>query len=155
MKTLKKLYLPTLMLAGTFSLAQNKNLNTVETVHKMAIYPGCEEIKSNDKMTECFAKKLSLDISNIIDSESIISNFDKKATNIKLVSKAMITVNKDGKISKVEVIGDKILNKAVEISFEKLIAEYESNNIKIKPAKDAKGNNVDLAFNLPVRFAIM
>ena len=151
MSILRKVLVPTLLITGIYSFAQTKSY-TVKNVDQMAVYPGCDKTSSNQELTDCFARKISAALGSTIDI-TVLENEYKDKKDVNFVSKAMLTITKDGKIDNIEVIGDEKLNKLVKVGLNRINENLEINNTSIIPAKDEKGKNVDLAYSLPVRFA--
>lgn len=151
MSVLKELFLPALLLTGICSIAQTGKF-TVNNVDQMAVYPGCDKSSTNKELTDCFTKKLSSELINAIDISILEKEFDNKKDG-NFSSKAMLTITKNGKIDKIEVVGDEKLNNLVKLGLAKINEDFNTNNTYIIPAKDNKGNNVDLAYSLPVRLS--
>lgn len=147
---MKKFILPVLLSCSAICLAQSKP-NTIEDVSKMAVYPGCNVNQTNEELSNCFKKNLYNDIADELKDFA-----DKVNTNVKsnFVSVSNFVVSTNGMIENVKIKGDDQLNAAVEDAIARLNTKFKEGNMRIAPAKNKKGESVDLAYNLPVRFTI-
>lgn len=71
-----------------------------------------------------------------------------------LVSSSNFVINTKGEIEQINAKGDEKLNQAVQKALVQLNSKLNASNQAIIPAKDKNGKSVELAYNLPVRFAI-
>lgn len=140
------------------TISESKKPTTPEKINArqakvMAIYPGCEKVKSqgNDALTKCMSQRLSQDLSN----ELIDFSAEAERNNLtSAVAKMQFIVNTNGEITQIVPISgsDDRLAKASEKALTTINRRLQQKGKKIIAAETTNGEKADLIFSIPVKF---
>lgn len=145
--------------------AQSDKINefepvTVNKVRDMAIYPGCEELKGDNKeLILCFAEKLNDDFSRNFDMRFPTETMIVKGKPVERpIDREIISVllefhvNTEGEITDVTAKkGDAVIFSRAKYALKRVAKDLKKQGKKIIPAKMADGSDVTITMSLPVR----
>src|SRR5690606_39934395 len=127
-------------------------------VSEMAIYPGCERHRGDKtKLTQCFQNNLTQEL---IDQLSDVAEIMNNRGESQAVTRLQFVVDKSGKIIQVQAqqgVGGGInveLGKEAEKALQRIASRLANRGRTIQPAKLEDGSEVNLSFQIPVRYVI-
>ena len=120
---------------------------TIDKVKNMAIYPGCEEFKRNNRdLIMCFGEKLNNDFLKYLDITFLLDD-DREIISAILE----FHVDTKGEITAVTAKkGDEIIFSSAEYALKRVAEVLKEQGRKIIPTKIADGSDTTLIMNLPI-----
>lgn len=142
----RKLSTAILLVIFSFVNAQE----TVGGMTKMPVFFGCEQFSTNQELKSCFNQKIGNEIASEIGFFSVVADYLHIGDT---TSRLKFTVSKDGKFSTADVEGiNPIFNSFVWSSILILQNKMDKIGIALQPAKNEKGDSIDITLSIPVRF---
>lgn len=124
---------------------------TAKQVGYMAVFPGCENFESTDKLNlqKCLSKKLTDLLIKELDQFSKVM---EKGGYCRAVAKVQFVIDKNGKIIEYKAFGGG--NEDLGIAAEKAFSRIASRVKNSKPAALEDGSPVNLVFQLPISYKV-
>lgn len=120
-------------------------------VNKMAVFPGCENLKTNNELTACMSQKLIEELGDQLSGfEEIAYKSGIDIANAKL----SFVVDKNGKIVQIKAMdgGNKELSTESQKALDRISKRLIQKKKYIKPAQMNDGSSVDMIFMIPVKY---
>lgn len=124
---------------------------TARQVSQMVIYPGCENIDSDNKieLQKCLQRNLT---ELLVDKLNYFSEVMEQKSISDASAKIRFVVSKEGKIVEVQAMSGGSIE--LSIAAENALKQIANEIPTIQPARLEGGQAVNLFFQLPVRFSI-